>query len=60
MLIVYPDYSFDELLADLKKCEGFIDGVEVSGGEPTIDTGLPAFYLLADCAGRYIGQVQGI
>ena len=39
----YPDYPLDELLADLKKRDGFIDGVVVSGGEPTIDTGLPAF-----------------
>lgn len=39
----YPDYPLDELLADLKKREGFIDGVVISGGEPTIDTGLPAF-----------------
>jgi pyruvate formate lyase activating enzyme len=31
------------LLADLEKYDGFIDGVVVSGGEPTIDTGLPAF-----------------
>ena len=42
----YPDYPLDELLADLKKREGFIDGVVVSGGEPTIDTGLPAFLVL--------------
>lgn len=42
----YPDYPLDELLADLKKREGFIDGVVVSGGEPTIDTGLPAFLSL--------------
>lgn len=33
----------DELLADLEQRSGFIDGVVVSGGEPTIDTGLPAF-----------------
>lgn len=39
----YPDYPLDELLADLKKRQGFIDGVVVSGGEPTIDAGLPAF-----------------
>lgn len=39
----YPDYPLDELLADLKNREGFIDGVVVSGGEPTIDAGLPAF-----------------
>ena len=42
----YPDYPLDELLADLKKREGFIDGVVISGGEPTIDTGLPAFLSL--------------
>ena len=42
----YPDYPLDELLADLKKREGFIDGVVVSGGEPTIDAGLPAFLSL--------------
>ena len=42
----YPDYPLDELLADLKKREGFIDGVVVSGGEPTIDVGLPAFLSL--------------
>ncbi len=42
----YPDYPLDELLADLKKREGFIDGVVISGGEPTIDTGLPAFLRL--------------
>lgn len=39
----YPDYPLDELLADLKKRNGFIDGVVISGGEPTIDSGLPAF-----------------
>ena len=42
----YPDYPLDELLADLKKREGFIDGVVISGGEPTIDAGLPAFLSL--------------
>lgn len=42
----YPDYPLDELLADLKKRDGFIDGVVISGGEPTIDTGLPAFLSL--------------
>ncbi|MCW9049767.1 MAG: anaerobic ribonucleoside-triphosphate reductase activating protein [Deltaproteobacteria bacterium] len=42
----YPDYPLEELLADLKKREGFIDGVVVSGGEPTIDAGLPAFLSL--------------
>ena len=39
----YSDYPLDELLADLEKRKGFIDGVVISGGEPTIDSGLPAF-----------------
>ncbi|MBN1959046.1 MAG: anaerobic ribonucleoside-triphosphate reductase activating protein [Desulfuromonadales bacterium] len=39
----YPSYPLDELLADLKKRQGFIDGIVISGGEPTIDPGLPAF-----------------
>ncbi len=42
----YPDYPLEELLADLEKRDGFIDGVVVSGGEPTIDIGLPAFLAL--------------
>jgi len=39
----FPDYPVDELLADLRKRNQFIDGVVVSGGEPTLDAGLPAF-----------------
>jgi len=39
----YPDIPLDELLADLKARRKFIDGVVISGGEPTIDIGLPAF-----------------
>lgn len=31
------------MLADLRKRKSFIDGVVVSGGEPTLDAGLPAF-----------------
>ncbi len=31
------------MLADLEKRRGFVDGVVISGGEPTIDPGLPAF-----------------
>ncbi len=38
-----PDFPPEELLADLQKRQGFVDGVVVSGGEPTIDAGLPAF-----------------
>jgi hypothetical protein len=58
----YSEYPLDELLADLKKLEGFIDGVVVSGGEPTIDTGLPAFltlfeqFYLLGWLGRIIGR----
>lgn len=39
----YADYPVDELLADLRKRKSFIDGVVMSGGEPTLDAGLPAF-----------------
>jgi pyruvate formate lyase activating enzyme len=39
----YPDYPLEDLLENLDKRRGFIDGVVVSGGEPTIDAGLPAF-----------------
>lgn len=40
----FPDYPVSELLADLRKRKTFIDGVVVSGGEPTLDAGLPAFF----------------
>jgi len=39
----FPDYPVSELLADLRKRSSFIDGVVISGGEPTLDAGLPAF-----------------
>ncbi len=39
----FPDYPVSELLADLHKRISFIDGVVISGGEPTLDAGLPAF-----------------
>jgi pyruvate formate lyase activating enzyme len=39
----YPDFPPDQLLADLRKRKAFIDGVVISGGEPTLDAGLPAF-----------------
>lgn len=39
----FPDFPVSELLADLRKRKAFIDGVVVSGGEPTLDAGLPAF-----------------
>ena len=39
----FDDYPVNELLADLQKRSSFIDGVVISGGEPTLDTGLPAF-----------------
>ena len=37
----YPDISPDELLELLGQRRRFIDGVVVSGGEPTLDPGLP-------------------
>lgn len=39
----YPDIDAVEVLADLAKRRPFIDGVVVSGGEPTMDSGLPLF-----------------
>lgn len=39
----YPDYPLDELLADLRRRSGFIDGVVISGGEPTLDPELESF-----------------
>lgn len=38
-----PDYPLDELLADLWQRRHFIDGVVVTGGEPTLDPELPPF-----------------
>ncbi len=49
---LFPDIPVDELLADLEKRSKFIDGVVVSGGEPTIDPGLPAF--LAELKARQL------
>ena len=46
-LVVEPDtqygYSEDEILAFLKKRKGILDGVCVSGGEPTLAPELPEF-----------------
>ncbi len=39
----YPDYPLDELLDDLRSRRSFIDGIVVSGGEPTVDRGLIPF-----------------
>ena len=39
----YPDLDMAEILSDLAERRAFIDGVVVSGGEPTMDNGLPAF-----------------
>lgn len=36
-----PEYSRDEILAFLKKRKGILDGVCVSGGEPTLTPSLP-------------------
>ena len=38
-----PDYSQEELLAFLKKRKGILDGVCISGGEPTLSDGLEEF-----------------
>jgi len=39
----YPDYPPEELFAELQKRSTFIDGVVISGGEPTIDPDLIPF-----------------
>ena len=38
-----PDYSQEELLTFLKKRKGILDGVCISGGEPTLSDGLEEF-----------------
>jgi pyruvate formate lyase activating enzyme len=37
----YPDYPPEALLAELQERRSFIDGVVISGGEPTLDPNLP-------------------
>ena len=39
----YPDLDAAEILAALAERKSFIDGVVVSGGEPTVNNGLPEF-----------------
>jgi pyruvate formate lyase activating enzyme len=39
----FPDLDPSELLADLAARKSFIDGIVISGGEPTLDRGLPDF-----------------
>ena len=40
---LYPDLPTVDILAQLKTRQGFIDGVVISGGEPTLDADLPEF-----------------
>ncbi|MEJ2469646.1 MAG: anaerobic ribonucleoside-triphosphate reductase activating protein [Desulfuromonadales bacterium] len=39
----YPDLDFADVLADLAERKSFIDGVVISGGEPTLDPHLARF-----------------
>ena len=39
----FPDYPPPALLEDLKERQAFIDGVVISGGEPTLERDLPVF-----------------
>lgn len=39
----YPNYPVDDLIDELRSRRSFIDGVVVSGGEPTVDGGLVPF-----------------
>ncbi|PLX82367.1 MAG: anaerobic ribonucleoside-triphosphate reductase activating protein [Desulfuromonas sp.] len=36
----YPDFPLEALLEELRQRSSFIDGVVISGGEPTVDAGL--------------------
>lgn len=40
---LYPDLTTADILAQLKTRQGFIDGVVISGGEPTLEPGLAEF-----------------
>lgn len=40
---LYPDVAVDDVLSQLRQRQGFIDGVVISGGEATLDAGLPQF-----------------
>lgn len=39
----HPDYPFEVLLHEIAERRSFIDGVVISGGEPTLDPDLPQF-----------------
>lgn len=39
----HPDYPFEVLLHEIAERRSFIDGVVISGGEPTLDPDLPEF-----------------
>lgn len=39
----YPNYPVEDLIDELRSRRSFIDGVVVSGGEPTVDGGLVPF-----------------
>jgi pyruvate formate lyase activating enzyme len=41
-----PDYPLDEILQNLKERRNWIDGITVTGGEPTIRRNLPDFLAL--------------
>ncbi len=39
----YPDYPLDEIIDELSQRSSFIDGVVITGGEPTLASDLPRF-----------------
>ncbi len=40
-----PEYNIDDIMAFLKKRQGILDGVAVTGGEPTLHPGLKDFLI---------------
>jgi len=50
----YPDLPLTEVLSELHKRQGFIDGVVISGGEPTLDRGLKEFLLKVKSLGLQV------
>ena len=49
-----PDVSEDEIWAFLSKRRGLLDGIVISGGEPTLQPDLPAFAMRAHEMGYHV------
>jgi len=56
----FPDYPLEEILKTLRRRRGWIDGVCLTGGEPTIHTWLPALIRELKPALRTLRMTAGI